>query len=170
LKAGLSVSVNTPLVRLNSKYDETLDFIHGLGVRYASCSGLIPAGAAQGQIKAGAALSNEELMAAMRTAVETARSLGLDLTFTSPGWLTQEQVKELELSMPICGACLSNMAVMPNGAVTACQSWLSDPDGLGSLLATPWQKIWDAPRCKKMRRTSQEGCPLMETMPPEVKP
>ena len=164
LNAGLSISVNTPLVRPNSQYEETLKFIHGLGVKYVSCSGLIPAGAAQGQIKAGAALSNAELMDVMRKAVETAKTLGLDLAFTSPGWLTRDQVKELGLSEPFCGACLTNMAVMPNGAVTACQSWLADPDGLGNLLTSPWHKIWNNPKCRQMRRTPQEGCPLNETL------
>ena len=164
LEAGLSVSVNTPLVRMNSQYEETLKFIHELGVKYVSCSGLIPAGAAQGQIQAGAALSNAELMEVMRKAVETAKTLGLDLAFTSPGWLTHEQIRELGLAEPICGACLTNMAVMPNGAVTACQSWLADPDGLGNLLTSPWHKIWNNPKCRQMRRTPQEGCPLNETL------
>jgi MoaA/NifB/PqqE/SkfB family radical SAM enzyme len=169
LKAGLSVSVNTPLVRMNAKYEETLKFIHGLGVKYVSCSGLIPAGAAQNQIKAGAALSNDDLMSVMRTAVETAKTLGLDLAFTSPGWLTHPQIEELGLAEPICGACLTNMAVMPNGAVTACQSWLADPDGLGNLLTSPWHTIWNNSKCKQMRRVSQEGCPLYETLGQEVK-
>jgi MoaA/NifB/PqqE/SkfB family radical SAM enzyme len=169
LKAGLSVSVNTPLVHMNSQYEETLKFIHGLGVKYVSCSGLIPAGAAQGQIKAGAALSNTELMEVMRKAVETAKTLGLDLAFTSPGWLTHEQIKELGLSDPVCGACLTNMAVMPNGAVTACQSWLADPDGLGNLLTSPWQEIWNHSKCKQMRRIPQEGCPLSETLGKEAR-
>jgi MoaA/NifB/PqqE/SkfB family radical SAM enzyme len=164
LKAGLSVSVNTPLVRMNSQYEETLKFIHGLGVKYVSCSGLIPAGAAQGQIKAGAALSNDDLMEVMRKAVETAKTLGLDLAFTSPGWLTHEQIQELGLSDPVCGACLTNMAVMPNGAVTACQSWLADPEGLGNLLTSPWHKIWNNSKCKQMRRIPQEGCPLNEIL------
>ncbi|MGA2490299.1 MAG: radical SAM protein [Anaerolineales bacterium] len=168
LNAGLSVSVNTPLVRLNSQYEETLKFSHGLGAKYVSCSGLIPAGAAQGQIKAGAALSNADLMEVMRKAVETAKTLGLDLAFTSPGWLTHEQIQELGLSDPVCGACLTNMAVMPNGAVTACQSWLADPDGLGNLLTTPWHKIWNNPKCRQMRRTPQEGCPLNETLGKEA--
>jgi MoaA/NifB/PqqE/SkfB family radical SAM enzyme len=164
LNAGLSVSVNTPLVRINEQYEQTLKFIHGLGVKYFSCSGLIPAGAAQGQIKAGEALSSDELMEVMHKAVGTAKTLGLDLAFTSPGWLTQEQIKELGLPEPVCGACLANMAVMPNGAVTACQSWLADPDGLGNLLTIPWQKIWNNPTCRQMRRTPQEGCPLNETL------
>jgi MoaA/NifB/PqqE/SkfB family radical SAM enzyme len=169
LKAGLSVSVNTPLVRMNAKYGETLQFIHGLGVKYVSCSGLIPAGAARGQIKAGAALSNTALMATMRKAVRTAKKLGLDLAFTSPGWLTHAQIQQLKLAEPVCGACLTNMAVMPNGAVTACQSWLSDPHGLGLLLTNPWQDIWNNSKCKQMRRTTQEGCPLYETMGQEVR-
>jgi MoaA/NifB/PqqE/SkfB family radical SAM enzyme len=168
LQADLSVSVNTPLVRLNSQYEETLKFIHGLGVKYISCSGLIPAGAAQGQIKAGAALSSDELMEVMRKAVETAKSLSLDMAFTSPGWLTHEQTEDLGLAEPVCGACLTNMAVMPNGAVTACQSWLADPDGLGNLLTSPWYKIWNDSRCKHMRRTAQQGCPLNETLGKEV--
>jgi MoaA/NifB/PqqE/SkfB family radical SAM enzyme len=164
LKAGLNVSVNTPLVRMNSQYEQTLKFIHGLGVKYVSCSGLIPAGAAQGQIKAGAVLSTADLMEVMRKAVKNAKTLGLDLSFTSPGWLTPEQLKELGLSDPVCGACLTNMAVMPNGAVTACQSWLADPDGLGNLLTSPWHKIWNNSRCKQMRLISQQGCPLSGTL------
>jgi len=169
LEAGLSVSVNTPLIQINSAYDETLKFLHGLGVKYVTCSGLIPVGAAQDQIKAGAALSNDELMAVMRKAVETAKTLDLDLMFTSPGWLKKEQLKELGLSEPICGACMTNMAVMPNGAVTACQSWLADPDGLGSMLTTPWPMIWNNIRCRQMRKIDYAGCPLNETMGKAVK-
>jgi MoaA/NifB/PqqE/SkfB family radical SAM enzyme len=162
LHAGLSVSVNTPLMKMNANYSETLKTIHSLGVKYATCSGLIPAGNAPAQIEGGEALTSEELADVMRIAVETSKTLGLDLTFTSPGWLSKQQLEDLKLSAPLCGACLTNMAVMPNGAVSACQSWLDEPDGLGNMLTTPWKEIWDAPRCKKMRRTEQEGCPLQE--------
>ena len=162
LKAGLSVSVNTPLMRLNSNFDETLRLISSLRVKYATCSGLIPAGAAPQRIKSGEALTNAELFKVMQSAVETAHSLALDLTFTSPGWLSSAQLQELGLTEPICGACLSNMAIMPNGAVTACQSWLQDKEGLGNMLTTEWKEIWDNPQCKRMRRASPEGCPLQE--------
>ncbi len=47
--AGLIVSVNTPLCSLNTGYAETLRFVHGLGVRYVTCSGLIPSGCAEGE-------------------------------------------------------------------------------------------------------------------------
>lgn len=162
LKARLSVNVNTPLVGQNSDYTSTLEFIHELGVKYATCSGLIPAGAASAYMKLDSALTNTALMEVLRKAVRTARKLNMELMFTSPGWLAQEQVRELELSEPICGACFSNMAVMPNGAVTACQSWLNNPYGFGNLLSTPWSDIWNDQFCRRMRFTTQTGCPLHE--------
>lgn len=162
IKAGLSVSVNTPLMRLNSNYVDTLKLISSLGVKYATCSGLIPAGAAPQRIKDGETLTNEELFKTMQSAVETARAVKLDLTFTSPGWLSPEQLHELGLSEPICGACLSNMAIMPNGVVTACQSWLQDKEGFGNMLTTDWKEIWNNPQCKRMRFASPGGCPLKE--------
>ncbi len=40
--AGLMTSVNTPLCSLNRDHAATLRFVHELGVRYVTCSGLIP--------------------------------------------------------------------------------------------------------------------------------
>lgn len=164
LKAGLSVSVNTPLVRLNADYVATLKTIKSLGIQYVTCSGLIPAGKAPSRIKGGEGLKAEELLEVLRLAHETAASLGLDLTFTSPGWLTSDQLAGIGLSSPICGACLSNMAVMPNGAVTACQSWLDSPEGFGNLLTTPWNEIWNNSVCRQMRESEPENCPLQENL------
>lgn len=164
LKAGLSVSVNTPLVKLNADYVSTLKTIKSLGVKYVTCSGLIPTGKAPVRIKNGEALSAEELLEILRLANKTAQSLGLDLTFTSPGWLTSEQLESIGLTNPVCGACLSNMAVMPNGAVTACQSWLNNPDGFGNLLTTPWKEIWNHPVCRRIRHSEPIGCPLQENL------
>ena len=45
--AGLMTSVNTPLCSLNRDYAATLRFVHELGVRYVTCSGLIPSGGAE---------------------------------------------------------------------------------------------------------------------------
>lgn len=160
--AGLSVSVNTPLVRANADYADTLRFIHSLGVRYVTCSGLIPTGGAAGQISRGKALENAELFEALKLAMAAAEELGMELSFTSPGWLSAEQLNGLGLSQSVCGACLSNMAVTPAGAVVPCQSWLNDRIGLGNILTTPWQKIWDHPDCLKLRTEAAmgENCPL----------
>ena len=154
VEAGLIVSVNTPLCSLNTHYADTLRFAHSLGVRYATCSGLIPSGSACGQESRATALTPDELTDILRQAVETARELGMELDFTSPGWLGEEMLRELGLSLiPSCGACLSNMAVTPDGKVVPCQSWLSDAP-LGDLLHDDWKDIWNDPRCAAIRAES----------------
>ena len=154
VEAGLIVSVNTPLCSLNTHYAETLRFAHSLGVRYATCSGLIPSGSACGQESRATALTPEQLTDILRQAVDTAEELGMELDFTSPGWLDEETLRSLGLNLiPSCGACLSNMAVTPDGKVVPCQSWLSD-EPLGDLLHDAWKDIWNDPRCAAIRAES----------------
>ncbi len=154
VEAGLIVSVNTPLCSLNTHYAETLRFAHSLGVRYATCSGLIPSGSACGQESRATALTPEQLTDVLRQAVDTAEELGMELDFTSPGWLDEETLRSLGLNLiPSCGACLSNMAVTPDGKVVPCQSWLSD-EPLGDLLHDDWADIWNSPRCAAIRAES----------------
>ena len=154
VEAGLIVSVNTPLCSLNTHYAETLRFAHSLGVRYATCSGLIPSGSACGQESRATALTPEQLTDILRQAVDTAEELGMELDFTSPGWLDEETLRSLGLNLiPSCGACLSNMAVPPDGKVVPCQSWLSD-EPLGDLLHDDWADIWNSPRCAAIRAES----------------
>ena len=154
VEAGLIVSVNTPLCSLNTHYAETLRFVHSLGVRYVTCSGLIPSGSACGQESRATALTPEQLTDILRQAVDTAEELGMELDFTSPGWLDEETLRSLGLNLiPSCGACLSNMAVTPDGKVVPCQSWLSD-EPLGDLLHDDWAEIWNSPRCAAIRAES----------------
>ena len=154
VEAGLIVSVNTPLCSLNTHYAETLRFVHSLGVRYATCSGLIPSGGADTQESRATALSPEELTDILRQAADTAEELGMELDFTSPGWLPEETLRALGLHLiPSCGACLSNMAVTPDGKVVPCQSWLSD-EPLGDLLTDRWADIWNSRRCAAIRSKS----------------
>ena len=154
VEAGLIVSVNTPLCSLNTHYAETLRFAHSLGVRYVTCSGLIPSGSACGQESRATALTPEQLTEVLRQAVDTAEELGMERDVTSPGWLEEETLRSLGLNLiPSCGACLSNMAVTPDGQVVPCQSWLSD-EPLGDLLHDDWADIWNSPRCAAIRAES----------------
>lgn len=154
VEAGLIVSVNTPLCTLNRDYAATLRFAHSLGVRYATCSGLIPSGSAEGEASRATALSSEELTAVLREATATARALGMELDFTSPGWLEEETLRGLGLHLiPSCGACLSNMALAPDGSVVPCQSWLGGVT-LGHILHDDWLSVWDSEKCRAIRAES----------------
>ena len=68
----------------------------------------------------------------------------------------------MKMVTPSCGACLSNMAIAPNGDVIPCQSWLFE-DGFGNILDVEWKKIWNHKKCKKRRKFSSKNsqvCPL----------
>ena len=152
--AGLIVSVNTPLCSLNRDYAATLRFAAALGVRYATCSGLIPSGGAEGAESRATRLSAEELTEILQSAVAAAHELSMELDFTSPGWLPEQTLRALGLHLiPSCGACLRNMAVAPDGTVIPCQSWLGGT-ALGNILTDDWPAIWDGEACRAIRAES----------------
>lgn len=155
IAAGINMSINTPICRLNKDYKKTLEFLHDLGIIYVTCSGLILTGNAKNEDSEELRIEGEELYQSLKEAVEYAYSHGMEISFTSPGLISQERLSEMGLDVPSCGACLSNMAITPSGNVVPCQSWLSD-EPLGNILTDKWKKIWDGPRCKSIREISSK--------------
>ena len=162
LKAGLSVSINTPLCTLNKDYVKTLKLLHEMGIIYVTSSGLITTGNALGKDSQSLQLSEEEIRTVLTEAVTYCHENGMEIAFTSPGWLPEEVFEELNISTPSCGACLSNMAITPGGNVVPCQSWLSE-GRLGNFLTDDWEKIWESKLCVNGRNYSASmtgKCPL----------
>lgn len=162
LAAGLNLSINTPLCSLNKDYPATLKFLKELGVEYVTCSGLIVTGNATKDDSLTTQLSPEDIYDIVRQSSEYCFANGMEINFTSPGWIPEEKLKSLGLDVPSCGACLSNMAITPDGKVIPCQSWLSD-NTLGDMRKDSWKKIWNNPTCKKHRAFSakmEQICPL----------
>ena len=165
INAGLPVSINTPLCTINKNYIETLKYLKELGIKYVTCSGLIMTGNAKTEESKSTQLSKEELYKILKDAKEYTDENLMELSFTSPGWLEKEKIRDLGLNVPSCGACLSNMAIAPDGEVVPCQSWLGKNAGLGNMLTNNWSKIWNNPKCKKIRKnsaTTTGKCPLKD--------
>lgn len=162
VEAGLSLSINTPLCTLNRDYLSTLKFLDEKGVRYVTCSGLITTGNALTEDSEKLQLSRDEIKQILKDAVDYCYSHGMEISFTSPGWVEDSYCEELGITTPSCGACLSNMAVTPAGNVVPCQSWLSGPI-LGNMLTDEWEKIWNGIECVGRRDYSAKMlgiCPL----------
>ncbi len=162
LAAGLNLSTNTPLCSLNKDYVETLRFLHGLGVKYVTCSGLIVTGNANKEESKGTKLTNDEIYEVVKEAANFCYENDMEISFTSPGWIPADKLQELKLTVPSCGACLSNMAITPDGKVIPCQSWLSW-ETLGDMTKDSFDKIWNSKECKKNRTFSakmEQVCPL----------
>jgi len=162
VKAGLDVSVNTPLCKKNADYIATLVFLRSLGVRFVTVSGLICTGTAESNHK-DYDLSSDELFAIVKEAKDYCTENGMEIAFTSPGLIDAEKLTLLEMNVPSCGACLSNMAIAPDGEVVPCQSWLRSGSSLGNILTDKWKHIWNAPTCSKLRTMTDEEaltCPF----------
>lgn len=162
LRAGISVSINTPLCSLNKDYVTTLKFLHARGVRYVTCSGLITTGNGATKDSMQLQLTKEELEEVLKEAVGYCYANDIEISFTSPGWLDGAFFDELGIVTPSCGACLSNMAITPCGDIVPCQSWLSG-NVLGNMLTDSWQSVWSSELCQKQRdyaATMLGECPL----------
>ena len=163
VRAGLDVSVNTPLCKRNADYLQTLAFIHSLGVRFVTVSGLICTGGANTR-HTSYDLNGKELLEIVTAAKNFCDSHGMEMDFTSPGLIEKKELERLSLNIPSCGAALSNMAIAPDGTVVPCQSWLGGVS-LGNILTDPFQKIWKHPRCVALRAMKDDAalsCPFRD--------
>ena len=162
LRAGLDVSINTPLCAMNSDYIATLEFIKELGVRFVTVSGLICTGTA-GSNHEKYDLDGDKLYETVAKAKAFCDANGMEIDFTSPGLIPSDKLEALGMNVPMCGAALSNMAIAPNGTVVPCQSWLDADAGLGNILTDRFLAIWNAPLCKKLRKMNDDeakACPF----------
>ncbi|MBQ4510943.1 MAG: radical SAM protein [Clostridia bacterium] len=162
VSAGLDVSINTPLCKKNSDYLSTLKFIKDLGVKFVTISGLICTGTAEIN-HSEYVLSSSELYETVKQAKQFCNENGMEIDFTSPGLIKKELLEELNMNVPMCGACLSNMAIAPDGTVIPCQSWLNEGSGLGNILTESFSKIWKNKKCFTLRGMSDDealSCPF----------
>lgn len=162
VELGLNVSINTPLCTFNRDYLDTLRFLHEKGILYVTCSGLITTGNAAETKSERLQLTVAEIKSILKEAVSFCYENGMEIDFTSPGWVDEEFCEELGIRAPGCGACLSNMAITPGGHVVPCQSWLSGPV-LGDFLKDEWSTVWNSDACKERREYSAamyNTCPL----------
>lgn len=162
VNAGLDVSINTPLCKKNADYVETLKFVESLGVRFVTASGLILTGNADIHHEE-YDLSGEELAKVIKDAKEFCDAHEMEIDFTSPGLISKEILLELGMNIPMCGACLSNMAIAPDGTVVPCQSWLGADASLGNILSCKFTDIWNHQKCVALRNMGEEealSCPF----------
>lgn len=162
VNAGLDVSVNTPLCHRNSDYLSTLRLLHKLGVRFVTVSGLICTGMA-GRNHADHDLTADALYDIVKDAKKFCDKHDMEMDFTSPGLIDKGRLEKLGLNVPMCGACLSNMAIAPDGTVVPCQSWLGSDAALGNILEVPFKKIWKHPKAVKLRKMGERAalnCPF----------
>ena len=162
VKAGLDVSVNTPLCKKNNDYIKTLEFIKSLGVNFVTVSGLICTGMAEINHEE-YDLSEDALFDIVKEAKMFCTLNEMEMDFTSPGLIPKEKLEAIRVNVPMCGAALSNMAIAPDGTVVPCQSWLDSDADLGNILTDKFSDIWKNKKCLELRNMTDEEalvCPF----------
>ncbi len=104
-------------------------------VRYLTCSGLIPAGNAETAASRAVRLTSAELEDVLRPAMEYAAANGMEINFTSPGWLPEETLRTLGFTNPQ----LRRLSVQHGdcaGRHRAALPELADRQGTGNMLRT----------------------------------
>jgi radical SAM protein with 4Fe4S-binding SPASM domain len=181
---GLRNAIETPIYTISNTtlnqynmegIEQTIDFLHGLGLQQFACNSLIYSGKAP-EVAKTFALDESTLEPILTRITTKARHLGMEFTWYTPTQYCELDPLELELGLKTCSACRINMATEPDGTVIPCQSYNIAP--LGNILTDDWQTIWQHPTCQKIRQrkyapekchecptlnTCGAGCPLKQT-------
>jgi len=142
------LSTNTTLNTGNiDTFLDTIDFIHGLGIRAFGCNGLIYSGSAP-SVAEEFAVSTDRLKEILPEIMEKAEVLGMKFNWFTPTMYCHLNPVQLGLGIKSCSACRVNMCVGPEGDVYPCQSYFTS---LGKILEDDWDSIWNHPLCREIR-------------------
>ncbi len=161
VEMGLYVSVAIPITEnANYNYPELLNTLKDLGVKKISYYGYT------GKVHTCSKKQLDNMIYQIITySSNFGKENGIKIEFASPGIISSEKLKKLGLDLPRCGACLENMAVLPNGDIIPCQNWNDEEYVLGNVLNCKWKKVWNGHCCDNIRENSVLmglSCPLVK--------
>jgi radical SAM protein with 4Fe4S-binding SPASM domain len=139
LDVGLHTLTNTTLTLQNIGHaNESVEHLHGLGLRVFAMNGMIRAG---GGCTSGEAVPVEVLAPVLARVRDRAAELGMRFLWYTPTEYCRLSPVELELGPRRCNAGEYSICIEPNGDVLPCQSYYTP---VGNILHDPWQRIWQS--------------------------
>ena len=148
VKHGIYVNTNTTLLKDNAsreKIEELSDFLADLGVKTIGFNALIYSGKGK-DVDNG--IPVEELAPLLDAAREAVLKNGQRLLWYTPTQYCVFDPQDEGLGFKTCTAAKYSMCIEPDGNVLPCQSWY---EPVGNILTDPWEKIWKAPLCERIR-------------------
>ena len=165
LETPIYLTTNTTLNKHNWKdFLQTIDFLHGLGVKVFGCNSLIYSGKAS-SIADEFAIDIETLTGLLPKIDEKASELDMKFLWYTPTQYCEMNPVNLGLGVKSCTAARINMCVGPDGSVYPCQSYF---ETLGNILKDSWNDIWNHPLAKSLRNREYAAskcreCPELST-------
>jgi radical SAM protein with 4Fe4S-binding SPASM domain len=162
LAEDIYLVTNTTLCTLNAGgLEETLGFLHSLGVRQVAMNSFIHTGRAP---ESGLGFEEQDLEPLLGLASERASELGLRFIWYSPTRYCEMDPTTHGLGLKRCTAAEYSVCIEPDGQVLPCQSFY---EPAGSILEDDWETIWNSPLFRKIRERGTlpemcDGCPDLE--------
>ena len=146
LAEGLHAITNTTVMRQTaSGIEQTVEFLHGLGLRTFAMNGMIDSG---GGFRDPQAVREEELAPLLIQIRDRAAELGMRFLWYTPTEYCRMSPVELEIGAKRCNAGEYSICIEPNGDVLPCQSFYVSA---GNLLRDPWESIWNGRLFREFR-------------------
>jgi len=150
-------TTNTTLTKLNAfGFVETLDLLHGMGIKVFGCNTLIHSGKGPSFAR-DHELDVDQLKKLLQGVQERAAQLRMEFLWYTPTRYCELNPVNSGLGVKSCTACGMNMCVGPSGDTYPCQSYFQS---LGKFLETQWDAIWNHPLSKELRahKYAPEAC------------
>ncbi len=136
-EAGLHTITNTTLMQMNAaEIEQTIDWLHSLGIRTFAINGMIYSG---GGFDTGQAIREEMLPPILIRIRDRAEELGMRFLWYTPTMYCRLSPVELEIGAKRCNAGEYSVCVEPNADVLPCQSFYV---AAGNLLRDTWESVW----------------------------
>lgn len=149
LASSIFTLTNTTLTAWNvDEVPDLLEFLSKLGLQRFALNSIIKTGRAE---DAEYGLTPDELKIHLGIIKDKALDLGLELIWYTPTRRCDFDPVGFGLGLKMCSAARINVTVEPDGRVIPCQSWF---EGMGNILKDPWDKIWNSPLAKSIRKKS----------------
>ena len=149
--AGLHTITNTTITRLNADHlEETIAFLHELGIRTFAMNGMIHSGGGDANPDALPPEAYPPILVRVREAAEELEMKFLWYTVTA---YCEMSPVELEVGAKRCNAGEYSMCVEPNGDVLPCQSYYVSA---GNILRDPWPQIWKGALFRSFREREED--------------
>ena len=163
VKHGIYMNTNTTMLMANTDPNELadfLDFLNDLGVRTFGMNALIWSGKGKNITNAIRPEALPEILDVVRT---TAERNGQRFLWYTPTQYCVFDPQGAGVGLKSCTAAKFSMCIEPDGNVLPCQSWYQP---VGNILTDPWEGIWNAPLCRRLRYKEfmPEGCRACEKL------
>jgi radical SAM protein with 4Fe4S-binding SPASM domain len=158
IESGLHVLTNSTITRLNADtIEETVVFLHELGLRTFAMNGMIYSGGGGGNPDA---IPQDRLPSILVRVRDAAAELGMRFLWYTVTEYCEMSPLELEIGAKRCNAGEYSMCVEPNGDVLPCQSYYTSA---GNMLRDPWEQIWKGELFRSFR--DREDDPAWAKLP-----